>query len=285
MESCANGRQELADQLNQAVRRLRLCKDLEELAGTLVDAAGAFASGAAMFVIEDEKARGRRIRGVEEETANAFLSLSVPLSSAAALAGAVEGRDPVTALTSAAQVSRLLMGFLRHSPDGRVSIYPLVVREGVPALLYAWGAVEGAMVELLTQVAAAVWTAIEPAPPQRETPPAAELVQIAATPASKPAWDALTAEEQQVHFRAQRFARVQVAEMRLYEGDAVLSGRAKRNLYEALRKPIESARKTFHDSFFTPCPSMVDYLHLELVRTLANDDPELLGKDYPGPLA
>jgi hypothetical protein len=29
---------------------------------------------------------------------------------------------------------------------------------------------------------------------------------------------------------------------------------------------------------------MVDYLHLELIRTLANDDAELLGKDYPGPM-
>jgi hypothetical protein len=29
----------------------------------------------------------------------------------------------------------------------------------------------------------------------------------------------------------------------------------------------------------------VDYLHLELVRTLANDEVELLGQEYPGPLA
>jgi hypothetical protein len=27
---------------------------------------------------------------------------------------------------------------------------------------------------------------------------------------------------------------------------------------------------------------MVDYLHLELVRTLANDDAEVLGPNYPG---
>jgi hypothetical protein len=26
----------------------------------------------------------------------------------------------------------------------------------------------------------------------------------------------------------------------------------------------------------------VDYLHLELVRTLGNDDAELLGQGYPG---
>jgi hypothetical protein len=29
---------------------------------------------------------------------------------------------------------------------------------------------------------------------------------------------------------------------------------------------------------------MVDYLHLELVQTLANDDPDLLGNNYPGPM-
>ena len=29
---------------------------------------------------------------------------------------------------------------------------------------------------------------------------------------------------------------------------------------------------------------MVDYLHLELMRTLANDDADLLGKEYPGPM-
>ena len=30
--------------------------------------------------------------------------------------------------------------------------------------------------------------------------------------------------------------------------------------------------------------SMVDYFHLDIVRTLANDDADLLGTDYPGPM-
>jgi len=30
---------------------------------------------------------------------------------------------------------------------------------------------------------------------------------------------------------------------------------------------------------------MIDYFHVELVRTLANDDASMLGPDYPGPLA
>jgi hypothetical protein len=29
---------------------------------------------------------------------------------------------------------------------------------------------------------------------------------------------------------------------------------------------------------------MVDYFHIEAVRTLANDDESLLGPEYPGPL-
>jgi hypothetical protein len=85
-----------------------------------------------------------------------------------------------------------------------------------------------------------------------------------------------------LHLRAQRFARVQVAQLRLYRTAEVQFGRARRDLYGALGEPIDAARESFRKTYFEKCPSMVDYLHLELVRTLANDDPELLGENYPG---
>jgi hypothetical protein len=94
----------------------------------------------------------------------------------------------------------------------------------------------------------------------------------------------LGADEERLHLRAQRFARVQVAEIRLYQADAVQAGRSRGNLYHSLRQPIDTAREKFRESYVSTCASMVDYFHLELVRTLANDDPEILGKDYPGPL-
>ena len=47
------------------------------------------------------------------------------------------------------------------------------------------------------------------------------------------AWFELSREDQELHLKAQRFARVQVAEMRLYKSDAVKEGRASRELYEA----------------------------------------------------
>jgi hypothetical protein len=101
---------------------------------------------------------------------------------------------------------------------------------------------------------------------------------------SRPPWENLYPADQKIHLRAQRFARVRIAEMRLREPEPVHAGRAQRNLYAALRKPIDAAREKFRKLFVMPCPSMVDYLHLELVRTLAHEDPELLGEDYPGPL-
>jgi hypothetical protein len=87
------------------------------------------------------------------------------------------------------------------------------------------------------------------------------------------------------HLRAQRFARVRVAQMRLYKSEAVRAGRAGRALYVRLRDDIEAGRAAFRREFLTGNTAMPDYFHRELVGTLANDDATLLGDDYPGPLA
>lgn len=291
-EARERGRRESADQLNQAVRRIRQAPDVEELGATLLDTSVVFCTGAALFCIEERVARGERIRGLPPEVEEAFRSLQIPLSSAAALGGAVDSRDPVIATSTPGEVSATMVKLAGHRADGRVSIFPVVVREEVRALVYAWGNVQGSALELLSQVGAAVWSELAAPPaPEPDTdlvqiapmPAAAAPAPVAATPVS--AWDRLPAHEQQIHLRAQRFARVQAAELRLHEADIVQTGRSQRNLYDALRKPIDAARETFRQSFFAPCRTMVDYLHLELVHTVANDDLELLGKNYPGPMA
>ncbi len=291
VEARDRGRREFADQLNQVVRRIRQSEDVEALVATLLDAAGSFSQGTALFQVDGPVAKGRRIRGVPEDSAEAFKSFEIPLASAAAMAGAVETRDPVIAVTTPSEVSADLVKLAGHSAEGRVSIFPLVVRDSVAALLYSWGAVQESAMELIAQVAAGVWAELsKPAP--------VELVQIApaipispdpppptTTTTQATSWEQLSPAEQQIHLRAQRFARVQVAEMRLYQADAVQAGRARAGLYLALRARIDTARNRFRETYFLTCPSMVDYLHLELVRTLANDDSELLGKEYPGPMA
>jgi hypothetical protein len=283
-EARDRARRDMADQLNQAVRRLLQASNLEDLGATLVDATAAFCPAAALLGVTGDIATGERIRGVSEAVAREFGSLELSLESAPALAGAVHSRDPVIAATTSGEVSDALAKLLDHSPEGRASIYPLVARDRVAALLYIWGW-QGPAIELLAQVASLLWSALtEPVP----APPGAnKLIGIAPLSGERitvTSWDEVPLEDQRIHLRAQRFARVQVSEMRLFEPDAVQSGRARRDLYGALRKQIDGAREAFRTSYFAPCPSMVDYLHLELVRTLANDNPELLGGDYPGPL-
>jgi hypothetical protein len=285
-EARGRARRELADQLNQSVRRIRQSRSLDELAATLLDAAMAFAAGAAILRIADGVAHGEKIRGVAAEEAAVFTALEIPLPAAPALASAVETRDPVTAITTEAEVSARLISLAAHPADGRAYIYPLVVKNEVPALLYCWGAAQGATLEMLAQVAAGVWDSlVVPEPPKPEP---LELVTIAPAPASEPApasaWDALSPEEQAIHLRAQRFARVQVAQMRLNDAAAVQSGRTERDLYGALRARVDAAREAFRQKFFAQSSNMVDYIHVEMVRTLAHDDADLLGKDYPGPL-
>ena len=267
--ACDHARREQAEQLNQAVRRLCIAPDPGELCATLEDAAARLASGTILFRVAEGTATSDRIE--------------VPLGDAPALAAAAESQDPLIAAATPGEVSAPLVELLGHTPDMRVSILPVVAGEKVAALVYCWGTVQVAALELLAQVASAVWSAI-PVPPPRlvSIAMAADPPPVQAKPAA--AWQELPPAEQQIHLRAQRFARVQAAEMRLYHAEVVQVARGRRNLYEALRQPIDDARQAFRTRFFAGCPSMVDYLHLELTRTLANDDPDLLGSTYPGPL-
>ena len=123
-EAGARARRETADRLNQAVRRIRLADSAEEVGAALVDAAGAFASGVALFRLEGEIARGERIRGAADAASAAFPGICIPLAEAASLAAASQSGDPVTAAATPAEISAQLAGLLGHAPGSRVSIFP-----------------------------------------------------------------------------------------------------------------------------------------------------------------
>ena len=107
----------------------------------------------------------------------------------------------------------------------------------------------------------------------------AELVASLRAPAAAPR------DMNDDHLQAQRFARVRVAEMALYQASQVRAGRLARNLYGTLRSQMDEARQGFHQKFLTTTSGIPDYLHQEMVLVLAQNDTSLLGPDYPGPLA
>jgi hypothetical protein len=171
--------------------------------------------------------------------------------------------------------------------DGdKVYLFPVVSGQQVVAVLCAAGALHVSALELVTGVAALHWESLggtaRPKPSGLLTISGASPAPADRKPGGK--WWELTPHERQLHLAAQRFARLHVAEMRLYRIDAVRSGRARLDLYGALRDSIDTAREGFRQKFIGASTTMVDYLHLELLRSLADDDPHLLGHEYPGSL-
>ena len=51
------------------------------------------------------------------------------------------------------------------------------------------------------------------------------------------------------HLRAQRFARVRVAEIQLYHAAAMKSGRAAGDVYTALKAQMDAAREAYRERF------------------------------------
>jgi hypothetical protein len=277
----------LAEHLNQSVRRLRQAEAFPEMAAILCDASARFANACGVFSINEDTVAGERQRGAAGETAERFCEIRFPKAGAAAFSAALESREPVVALCSAAEVSPAVLAAFAHAPADKAYLYPLTVGGTTAGMLYATGAVDTAALELLAQTTAAVLE-LRQRPGLREAAAPLDLVRIepasSAPPHSATDWDDLSAADRRLHLHAQRFARVKVAEMRLYLADAVKTGRAQGDLYSALQDTIDEGREAFRQTFVTASRTMVDYFHVELLRTLANDNPAWLGGKYPGRL-
>lgn len=286
-------RRATAESLNQTLRRMRHVPSQAAAFNLLADATAPWCGQALVMVFEQDGdgrdcARVVSFRG--PDSTNVANETVIEIGAAAAIISSVETKDPIVALATAAELSPTLAAAFGTSDGARAYLYPIAVRQNLVAMLIASGNVVPAPLELL---ASAAGMKLESLLPEAATPlkPLAghELVQIAATPPShesapRRGWSDLTADEQRLHLRAQRVARVRVAEIRLENAAALRRGVFSGNVYKELRDPIDRARAEFLQTFLTQSPTMVDYLHLEILRSLANDDDRLLGSDYPGPM-
>jgi hypothetical protein len=266
-----------SEKLNQLTRRMRHAERQEDWAGALVEAAGEFSTRAALFVLQNGNARMEK-SSVSGET------LEFALSEARAFASAAETLDPVVAAAREGEISAGALAAMGAPGEGLVYLFPIVSRGRAVGVLYGDGAraaVDTNGLEMLATLAGLVWEARA----GNETAGSGLVSIQGASPGKAVArWAELPAAEQELHLKAQRFARVQVAEMRLYRSEEVKRGRAERTLYKELREEIDRGRESYRIQYVENCPSMADYFHVELVRTIANDDAGLLGADYPGPL-
>ncbi|HEY1657679.1 MAG TPA: hypothetical protein VGG14_04990 [Candidatus Sulfotelmatobacter sp.] len=127
----------------------------------------------------------------------------------------------------------------------------------------------------------AVAVAVEPAP-------AAEVVEVASAHAASAAAPAvaadplagLSAEDADVHRKAQRFARLLVDEIKLYNQAKVAEGRRNKDLYDRLKEDIDKSKGTFQKRYGSTVAASGDYFQAELVRSLAEDDASVMGANF-----
>jgi hypothetical protein len=123
-----------------------------------------------------------------------------------------------------------------------------------------------------------------------EPEPVAEVVEVASAAHSPSAGAApaaaadpfagLTAEDADTHRKAQRFARLLVDEIKLYNQAKVAEGRKHKDLYDRMKDDIEKSRSTFQKRYGSTVANSGNYFQQELVRSLAEDDISIMGANF-----
>jgi len=92
--------------------------------------------------------------------------------------------------------------------------------------------------------------------------------------------DAQHSEEADLQRKAQRFARLLVDEIKLYNQAKVAEGRKHKDLYDRLKEDIEKSRATYKKRYGNTAAAAADYFNQELVRSLAEDDSSIMGANF-----
>jgi hypothetical protein len=100
-----------------------------------------------------------------------------------------------------------------------------------------------------------------------------------ATPEPPPA-SFISTEDQEVHRKAQRFARLLVDEIKLYNQAKVAEGRKNQDLYDRLKQAIEKSRATYQKRYGNTVAASGNYFQHEIIRSLAEDDLSIMGANF-----
>jgi hypothetical protein len=105
---------------------------------------------------------------------------------------------------------------------------------------------------------------------QAETKATPEMLPVSSIPP----------EDQDVHRKAQRFARLLVDEIKLYNQAKVAEGRKHKDLYDRLKETIEKSRATYQKRYGKTVAASGNYFQNEIIRSLAEDDLSILGANF-----
>lgn len=284
------------DQLNSAVASLHDNTSQTDILGALLDGAAKFSGRTALLVVRGGEAKGWQARGFEDDGG----IKSVALDTGKGLLGrANQDRMPVAA--AAAEFDSKFNKEFGNPADGNALVLPLVVREKVAAFIYADAGMDahakidssalqllvrdaGLWLELLAlrksgggaaESAAPAERSVEAAPPPEPEPEPPPPPTHPSVPVGIPK------EDEEVHKKAKRFAKLLVDEIKLYNQAKVQEGRENGDIYSRLKEDIDKSRATYEKRYGQTAASSGDYFTNEVVRVLADNDRSLMGDGFP----
>ncbi len=99
-------------------------------------------------------------------------------------------------------------------------------------------------------------------------------------PDAPPSGPPMSPEDEEIHRKARRFARLLVDEIKLYNKSKLAEGRANKDLYDRLQDPIDKSRATYQKRYGSTVAASGNYFEDEIRRSLAEDDLSVLGPNF-----
>ena len=288
-------REASSEALRAAVASIHDAHSQADILKALLEGAARFSARVALFVVRGNTLAGWQARGLADENIRGT---------------SIDGSKGLSSRTIAdrsrhsGSIAEFDETFAQHQGaphDNACTIFPLVVKDKVAAVLYvdsgskASTAPDYAAVEVLARFAC-LW--LEHEAGKRQAPggevsaeASGASASVAATAAAPAATSAATAEpslgnvpsdEQEIHKKAQRFAKLLVDEIKLYNQAKVAEGKQNRAVYKLLREDIEKSRATYDKRYGGTPAASGKYFDSEVIRILADNDRSLLGSDFPG---
>jgi hypothetical protein len=273
-----------SDLLNAASASIHESSTQAEILRHLLEGEARFAARVALFVVKGGSISGWQGIGFEDNEALKTLSVNA----GSGLAGkAIKARIPASG--SAQEFDAGFVSSVKAPADDQCLVLPLVVKDKVAAVIYAdagtapGGTLDASGLQALTRFAA-VWlelaalrkaggSATEETPQPLPAAMAATAASSAATPAAS--------DEDELHKKARRFAKLLVEEIKLYNQPRVEEGRQHKDLYDRLRVDIEKSRSTYDKRYAESPVASANYFTQELIRILADNDVSLMGAGFP----
>jgi hypothetical protein len=249
------------ERASAGIRELDGTRTLTQALDTLIAHAAPIAGRAALFLIEGDRLKAWKAAGIADTDVRA-------------VDASIGGRDLLSRATQTGSPVRTSAElppppFARLGPNGTGAALPIMIGGRAVAVLYADGGAEplsGGAFETLEVLARHASTVVALRTAMRT------LDVLRGVSPDAPGGDSLADDQ-----GARRFARLLISEIKLYNEAAVRTGRQQKDLRQRLRAEIDRAQRLYEERVPPALGARHVVFQQELVQTLADGDPALLG--------